>query len=300
MTKWQSLDRVQDDEPKRLAALLAEADAVLVGIGAGMSAADGFTYIGERFETAFPDFIEKYGFLDMLQASLYPFAGLEEYWAFQSRFVVLNYLDQPVGQAYLDLKEILETKPYHIITTNADNAFVVAGYDMDKVFHIQGEYGLWQCSRFCHQQTYRDDALIRRMVVEQKDMKIPRNLIPYCPKCGAPFEINKRNAEKGMVEDADFFAQKERYDGFLAEHEGQKVLYLEIGVGYTTPQFIKQPFQAYTQSNPAALFVTMNQKQYRIPPAIRPQTVQLTSHIAALIAETKKCSINKGEKDVSY
>lgn len=299
MSKWTSLDIAQD-EPATLAALIREARALVVGIGAGMSAADGFTYIGERFETAFPDFIEKYGFLDMLQASLFPFAGLEEYWAFQSRFVALNYLDQPVGQAYLDLKEMLETKPYHIITTNADNAFQVADYDHNKVFHIQGEYGLWQCSQFCHQQTYRDDFLIRRMVAEQKDMKIPRDLIPYCPKCGAPFEINKRNAEKGMVEDADFFAQKDRYERFLAEYEGQKILYLEIGVGYTTPQFIKHPFQAYTRANPNALFVTMNQKQYRTPPAIQGQTVQLTSHIAALLATTNRFYMRKGEHDVSY
>lgn len=299
MSKWTSLDIAQD-EPATLAALIREARALVVGIGAGMSAADGFTYIGDRFETAFPDFIEKYGFLDMLQASLFPFAGLEEYWAFQSRFVALNYLDQPVGQAYLDLKEMLETKPYHIITTNADNAFQVADYAHNKVFHIQGEYGLWQCSQFCHQQTYRDDLLIRRMVAEQKDMKIPRDLIPYCPKCGAPFEINKRNAEKGMVEDADFFAQKDRYERFLAEYEGQKILYLEIGVGYTTPQFIKHPFQAYTRANPNALFVTMNQKQYRIPPAIQGQTVQLTSHIAALLAATNRFYMRKGEHDVSY
>lgn len=299
MSKWTSLDIAQD-EPATLAALIREAKALVVGIGAGMSAADGFTYIGERFETAFPDFIEKYGFLDMLQASLFPFAGLEEYWAFQSRFVALNYLDQPVGQAYLDLKEMLETKPYHIITTNADNAFQVADYDHNKVFHIQGEYGLWQCSQFCHQQTYRDDLLIRRMVAEQKDMKIPRDLIPYCPKCGAPFEINKRNAEKGMVEDADFLAQKDRYERFLAEYEGQKILYLEIGVGYTTPQFIKHPFQAYTRANPNALFVTMNQKQYRTPPAIQGQTVQLTGHIAALLAATNRFYMRKGEHDVSY
>ncbi|MBF0775395.1 deacetylase SIR2 [Streptococcus azizii] len=299
MSKWTSLDIAQD-EPATLAALIREARALVVGIGAGMSAADGFTYIGDRFETAFPDFIEKYGFLDMLQASLFPFAGLEEYWAFQSRFIALNYLDQPVGQAYLDLKEMLETKPYHIITTNADNAFQVADYDHNKVFHIQGEYGLWQCSQFCHQQTYRDDLLIRRMVAEQKDMKIPRDLIPYCPKCGAPFEINKRNAEKGMVEDADFLAQKDRYERFLAEYEGQKILYLEIGVGYTTPQFIKHPFQAYTRANPNALFVTMNQKQYRTPPAIQGQTVQLTSHIAALLAATNRFYMRKGEHDVSY
>lgn len=268
-----------------LAQLIKEADAIVVGIGAGMSAADGFTYIGDRFETAFPDFIQKYGLLDMLQASLYTFESYQEYWAFQSRFVALNYLDQPEGKSYTYLREMLETKPYMVITTNADNAFHVAGYDRERVFHIQGEYGLWQCSQHCHAQTYRDDEKIRQMIAEQDEMKIPMELIPYCPKCGAPFEINKRNAEKGMVEDGDFFAQKKRYDEFLAQHEQGKVLYLEIGVGYTTPQFIKQPFQQRVRENPNALFVTMNHKRYRIPNDIRVQTVSLTENIADVISK---------------
>ncbi|MGT2866229.1 SIR2 family NAD-dependent protein deacylase [Streptococcus fryi] len=287
MTIWTAYSQEGLTEGERLAELIAEADAVVVGIGAGMSAADGFTYIGSRFEDAFPDFIEKYQLLDMLQASLYDFEDWEEYWAFQSRFVALNYLDQPVGASYVNLLDILKTKDYHIITTNADNAFAVADYDLDKVFHIQGEYGLWQCSQHCHQQTYKDDALIRQMISQQKDMKIPTEMVPHCPKCGAPFEINKRNEEKGMVEDADFHAQEKRYYDFLDEHETGKVLYLEIGVGHTTPQFIKHPFQKRVAENPDALFVTMNRKHYRIPQAIRQQTVQLSGHISELIAQAK-------------
>lgn len=287
MTIWKTIGQEDLTDGQRLAGLVAEADAVVVGIGAGMSAADGFTYIGSRFEEAFPDFIAKYGLLDMLQASLYDFEDWEEYWAFQSRFVALNYLDQPVGQSYLDLKAILEDRDYHIITTNADNAFTVADYDLDKVFHIQGEYALWQCSQHCHQQTYRDDSLIRQMIDQQKNMKIPSDLIPRCPKCQSPFEINKRNEEKGMVEDADFHAQEKRYYDFLAEHDKGKVIYLEIGVGHTTPQFIKHPFQARVADNPEALFVSMNRKHYRIPPTIRPQTLLLTNHIADVIAEAK-------------
>ena len=223
----------------------------------------------------------------MLQASLFDFESVEEYWAFQSRFVVLNYLDQPVGQSYLDLKDMLEGRNYHIITTNADNAFDVADYDSDHVFHIQGEYGLWQCSKHCHQQTYRDDSVIREMVEQQANMKVPSELVPHCPECGAPFEINKRNEEKGMVEDGDFHAQKDRYEAFLKENEGKKIVFLEIGVGHTTPQFIKHPFQKMTEANDKALFVTMNKKNYRIPKAIRPQTVHLAQDIANTIHKAK-------------
>ena len=105
----------------------------------------------------------------------------------------------------------------------------MADYDLNKVlFHIQGEYILWQCSQHCHAQTYRDDDAIREMVAKQEDMKIPYELIPHCPKCDAPMEINKQ-AQVGMVEDADFHA-----------------------------------LQRMTRHNPNAVFMTLNKKAYRI------------------------------------
>ena len=271
-----------------LKGLIEEAEVVVPGIGAGMSAATGFTYVGPRFEEAFPDFIEKYNFFDMLQAFLADFEDWEEYWAFQSRFALLNYFDQPVGQSYVDLKDILEGKTYHIITTNADNAFYAANYDRDKVFYIQGEYGLWQCSNFCQQITYQDEALIRKMVKEQQNMKIPTELIPYCPHCHAPLEVNKRDAIRGMVEDDYWHEQEAAYTDFLQQHEGKKILFLEIGVGHTTPQFIREPFQEMTANNPNALYVTMNQKRYRIPPEVLPQSVRITEDIYTLFNQIAK------------
>ena len=227
-TNWKALQLAQSEASQSsiLAQAIDEADAVVIGIGAGMSASDGFTYVGERFTSNFPDFIEKYNFFDMLQASLYPYGSWQEYWAFESRFVKLNYLDQPVGASYVALKNILKDKDYHIITTNADNAFLVANYDLNKVFHIQGEYILWQCSQHCHAQTYRDDDAIREMVAKQEDMKIPWELIPHCPKCDAPMEINKRKAEVGMVEDADFHAQLDRYNAFLEAHQTLSLIHI--------------------------------------------------------------------------
>ncbi|MBY7141947.1 NAD-dependent deacetylase [Virgibacillus sp. NKC19-3] len=268
--------------------LIDEAEAIVIGVGAGMSAAAGFTYVGKRFTDAFPDFIRKYRFLDMLQASLFEFEDEQEYWAFQSRFSLLNFFDQPVGQAYIDLRHLMSGENYHVITTNADNAFYAADFDMDNVFRIQGEYGLWQCSKHCHQQTYQDEAIIRQMVREQSNMKVPANLVPHCPKCGAGLEVNKRNEEKGMVEDSHFHEQKERYEQFLKENQGRKVLFLEIGVGHTTPQFIKHPFQQMTEENAKALFVTMNQKDYYIPHAIRHQTVRMDGNIAEVLHASRK------------
>lgn len=270
-------------DSETLASLIKDADAVVVGVGAGMSASDGFTYVGDRFKKNFPDFIEKYGWFDMLQASLFDFPTTEEYWAFQSRFVKLNYIDQPVGKSYVALKEMLEHTPYFVITTNADNAFYKADYDMDKVFYYQGEYALMQCSQFCHNETYRDDEMMLKMVEQQQDMKVPYDLFPFCPKCNAKLEINKRNAEKGMVESPHFFEQKARYEAFLNEHKSGKVIYLEIGVGYTTPQFIKHPFWRFTRQNKDAKFVTMNQKSYRIPDDIKEQSIALTDDIQTTI-----------------
>lgn len=292
-TTWQALAMQQQqndsvDQAEVLAQAIDEADAVVIGIGAGMSAADGFTYIGERFTNHFQDFIAKYNFFDMLQASLHPFGSWQEYWAFESRFIQLNYLDQPVGESYVALKQIMDTKDYHIITTNADNAFWVADYDKNHVFHIQGEYILQQCSQHCHAQTYRNDDLIRQMVREQQDMLIPWELIPHCPKCDAPMEVNKRKAEVGMVEDADFHAQLERYNAFLAQHQQGKVLYLEIGIGYTTPQFVKHPFQRMTRNNNNALYMTLNKKAYRLPQSIQSRTIHLTDDIRYLITEAQR------------
>ncbi|MGY3724451.1 NAD-dependent protein deacetylase, SIR2 family [Granulicatella balaenopterae] len=303
MSKWQSInEREFLSQSELLSKLIDEADALVVGIGAGMSAADGFMYIGPRFEEAFPDFIEKYHFLDMLQASLFDFPDWCEYWAFQSRFVALNYLDQPIGKSYLALRHLLEDKDYHIITTNADNAFLVSGYDLEKVFHIQGEYGLMQCSKHCHQQTYHDEAVIRKMIQEQSNRKIPRELLPHCPKCDAPMEINKRNADKGMVEDGDFQKQHAHYQDFLDKHLSGKVLYMEIGIGSTTPQFIKQPFWKMTANNPDALYISLNYKHYRLPKEIRQRSLNLTENIQTLLINTEKIMTknNKGEmKNVS-
>lgn len=292
---WQ-VDTQSTNQPELLYQLIQEADAILVGIGAGMSAATGFVYTGPRFTENFADFIEKYHFFDMLQAFIFDdWESPAEEWAFMSRFVALNYFDQPEGLAYTQLKYLIEDKPYHVITTNADSAFYRSHYDMQKVFRCQGEYGLMQCANQCHEQAYPiNPTWNQEMIDQQINMKVPESLIPRCPKCGCPMEINKRDAIKDMVEDPDFHRQKARYQAFLDQYLNSKLLLLEFGVGKKTPQFIRNPFQAMTRHHANLLYVTVNQRMYQISSDIKPRTIRLTEDISSLLAQCDRLHQERG------
>ncbi|MCK1976124.1 deacetylase SIR2 [Jeotgalicoccus huakuii] len=258
-----------------------EADAILIGVGAGMSAADGFTYGGHRFTEAFPDFIDKYSWLDMFQASVFDFEDLNEEWSFFSRFVDLNYFSQPVGHSYLNLRNLLKGKTYHIITSNADNSFEVANFPENQVYNVQGKYNLLQCSKGCHNKRYDNEVMIKEMLANEKDMKVSDDLIPYCPVCQEPMELNRRNHSDWMVEDDQFNQEKLRYDNFIEKYKNQKLLILELGCGYMAPQVIKHPFQDLA-SKLDTVYITVNLKDYSIPEKIKRNTIWIQENIREL------------------
>lgn len=128
-----------------LAALLEDADAVLVGAGAGLSAAAGMTYAGDRFDRYFADFRDAFGIQDMYAGGFYPFRTQEQYWAWWSRAIWVNrYLPGPT-ELYLQLQALIGHKDYFVITTNMDHQFQLAGFDKKRLFYTQGNYGLLQC-----------------------------------------------------------------------------------------------------------------------------------------------------------
>ncbi|CEA00942.1 hypothetical protein BN1048_01163 [Jeotgalicoccus saudimassiliensis] len=285
---WNVLNNNNLTAAGRLSMALDEADAVLIGVGAGMAAADGFTYAGPRFTESFPDFIEKYCWLDMFQASVFDFETLNEEWAFFSRFVDLNYMSQPLGESYVRLNELLEGKNYHIITSNADNAFEIAGFNPDRVFDVQGKYNLLQCSQGCTQKRYNNEALMKKMIEQQNSMRVPDDLIPYCGECGAPMELNRRNHTDWMVEDEKFCLDQKLFNNFLDENINKKILLLELGCGYMAPQVIKHPFQKMTENRSNALYMTVNLKDYSMPHEIRDRLVWLQEDIKKLLSDVEK------------
>lgn len=270
------------DKILKIKQALTQADAIVIGAGAGLSTAAGLSYQGEDFQEHFSDFIAKYHFQDMYTAGFYPFSTLEEYWAYWSRHIYYHRYDQPFRQTYLDLLKLVKDKNYFIITTNVDHQFQIHGFDHTRLFYTQGDYGLWQCSRPCHQQTYDNEMTIREMMKKQKNMKIPTDLIPYCPYCGAPITMNLR-IDQTFVEDAGWHQAKARYEQFLYQYQQSKIVYLELGVGYNTPGIIKYPFWQFTKSNPQATYICINQEDISCHESIYQQAILMKVDIHQVI-----------------
>lgn len=277
---WDNLSRLRQE--------LDTADSVVIGAGAGLSASAGFDYAGRRFEKYFGDFIARYGFHNMYEGGFYPFDSLEEHWAYWSRYIYINrYLDAP-KPVYQDLLKLVQDKDYFVLTTNVDHCFQKAGFDKQRLFYTQGDYGLWQCSRPCHQKTYDNETAVRRMVAEQKDLKIPGDLVPRCSVCGAPMSMNLR-ADDTFVEDEGWHRAARRYGDFLRSHEGQHILFLELGVGGNTPAIIKYPFWRMTDQNPRAVYACINVSDAYCPGEIRKQAVCIEEDIGKVLHELLSC-----------
>ena len=256
----------------RLRDALDRADAVLIGAGAGLSTAAGLTYSGARFQKYFSDFAQKYGIRDIYSGGFYPFETLEEYWAWWSRHIFVNRYDLPAGKPYLDLLKLVQGKDYFVLTTNVDHQFQLAGFDKKRLFYTQGDYGLWQCSKACHDKTYDNEQAVRQMIAAQRDMKIPSDLIPRCPVCGAPMTMNLR-CDDTFVQDALWYAAQQRYEDFLRAHAHSSILLMELGVGFNTPGIIKLPFWRMTAENPRATYACLNKGEAFCPDEISGRSI---------------------------
>ena len=258
------------------------ADAVVIGAGAGLSTAAGFTYNRERFEKYFSDFRKKYGIEDMYSGGFYPYQTPEEHWAYWSRYIFVNRYQDAPKPVYENLLKLVADKDYFVITTNVDHCFQKAGFDKKRLFYTQGDYGLFQCSEPCCQETFDNKDIIFEMLKQQKDMKIPTELLPVCPHCGKPLTMNLRSDDK-FVEDEGWHRAAERYESFLRTRAGRKILFLELGVGYNTPVIIKYPFWQMTAKNPNATYVCITQGQAICPLEIRHKSICINSDILSII-----------------
>ncbi len=269
---------------KNLQTALSEADTVVIGAGAGLSTSAGFVYTGQRFEKYFSDFAAKYGIQDMYSGGFYPFATPEEHWAYWSRYIYINrYMDAP-RPVYESLLKLVADKDYFVITTNVDHCFQKAGFDKKRLFYTQGDYGLFQCSEPCCQETFDNEAAIRQMMERQEDMKIPTELLPSCPHCGKPLTMNLRSDDT-FVEDEGWHRAAERYGNFLRTRADGKILFLELGVGFNTPGIIKYPFWRMVLENPNAVYASINLDNCTVPGEIGRQSICIHADIGTVLTQ---------------
>lgn len=270
------------DSIRRLQDSLSSADAIVIGAGSGLSSSAGHTYSGARFKRNFADFIARYRFTDMYSAGFYPYAAPEEYWAYWSRYIALNRYAEDGGAVYGDLLRLTEGKDCFVITTNVDHCFQRAGFDKERLFYTQGDYGLWQCAKPCHAKTYDNEAAVRRMVAAQRDMRIPTGLLPHCPVCGRAMAMNLRS-DDSFVEDQGWRLAAARYQAFLDRQATGRVLYLELGVGNNTPVIIKFPFWRRTRQNPNAIYACINLGEAYVPAEIADRSICINRDIGQVL-----------------
>lgn len=291
------------EQIKRLKEELENADAVIIGAGAGLSAAAGMQYTGARFKQYFEDFYKKYHFTDMYSGGFYPYDTLEEHWAYWSRYIFINrYMDAP-ETVYQELYDLVKDKDYFVLTTNVDHCFQKAGFDRQRLFYTQGDYGLFQCSVPCHDSTYDNEETVRQMVLDQgyaidgegrlflpdgvkAKMEIPSELVPLCPKCGKPMSMNLR-ANDTFVQDQGWYIAAQRYRDFVSSHDGMRILYLELGVGANTPVIIKYPFWQMTARNPKAVYVCINYGEAVCPQEIESRSLCMDRDIKTVLEDLK-------------
>ena len=271
---------------EKLTKALDDADVVVAGAGAGLSTSAGFVYSGERFKKNFSDFEEKYGFHDMYSGAFCRYDTPEEHWAYWSRFITVNRYIDPPKPVYRHLLELIKDKDYFVITTNVDHCFQKAGIDKMRLFYTQGDYGLFQCSEPCCQETFENEDIIRRMVERQTDMRVPSELLPVCPHCGRPMTMNLRSDSR-FVEDEGWHRAAERYENFLRTRKDMRTLYLELGVGYNTPGIIKYPFWQMTANNPKATYACINYGEALCPDDIKQQAICIDEDIGKVLEDLR-------------
>lgn len=269
---------------EKLRDALAQAEAVVIGAGAGLSTSAGFVYSGERFQKHFHDFAEKYHFTDMYSGGFYPYDTLEEHWAYWSRYIWLNRYTPAPKPVYEDLLALVQDKDYFVLTTNVDHQFQKAGFDKRRLFYTQGDYGLFQCSEPCCQKTYDNEEIVRQMVEQQRNMRVPSDLVPHCPHCGKPMSMNLR-ADATFVEDDGWHAAAARYSEFLRRHENCKTLFLELGTGYNTPTIVKYSFWRMTNQWPDATYACINLGEAYAPREIEKKAICINADIGDTLAQ---------------
>lgn len=279
---------------EKASALIKRADIILIGAGAGASAAAGLTYSGERFTSHFSEFIEKYGskhMPDMYTAGFYPFPSQEAKWGYWSKHSMINRFLPPALPLYRQLYEMVKEKDYFVLTTNVDHQFQKAGFQPERIFATQGDYGNIQCEKGCHPGVYDAEALFRQMDEARHDCLIPSYMVPKCPVCGGNMTMHLR-CDQYFVEDENWYAAAGRYQDFLKGMEKKKGLLLELGVGFNTPTIIRFPFEKMIEENKDLSFIRLNMNEAFVPKHFGDRAIGIGGDMAEVVADLSNRIIN--------
>ena len=266
---------------------ISQAEAVVIGAGAGLSAAAGLDYSGSEFRKEFSDYIRKYGFSDLYTSSFHDFPTEEERWARWARHIDFIRFRPGAMPLYKELYDLVKGKNYFVITTNVDSQFRKAGFDSDKIFEVQGDYGLMQCAVGCHPQLYSDKSTVETILKHSHDLTVDTEYVPVCPVCGGNMDVHVRKNQY-FVQDEAWHAAAERYEEFMSRYaDNGRIVMLELGIGFNTPAIIRFPFERIAFQNPKATIIRLNSDYPEGPAETASRTIFFTEDMDTVIKRIK-------------
>ena len=279
-----------EEQIRQAAKLIQDADYVLIGAGAGMSAAAGAIYGGEWFKENFADFRAKYGtgpyMQDMYSAGFYPYPTEEAYWGYWSKQCMKAGIEADHTPLHRTLLSMLDDKRIFCLSTNADGQFEKAGLPAEKIFCTQGDYFHIQCAKGCHQKRYDAAHLFHQMDAARKDCLIPGELVPKCPVCGGRMNMNLR-IDHRFVQDEEWYEAEKRFGDFLSEaiNSGKNICLMELGVGFNTPTIIRFPFEKLMREHKQISMVRLNLNEAVVPESFGSRAVGINADMKKSIED---------------
>ena len=282
-------DAPYDEQIERAAQMIHNADYVLLGAGAGMSAAAGAQYGGKFFEEHFGEFQKIYGkgpyMRDMYFAGFYPFPDQEAKWGFWSKLALTAGVDLDVTPLHRTLLNAFHDKKLFLLSTNADRQFEKAGLPAELIFATQGTYDSIQCKNGCHPKTYDAVQMFREMDTVRQNGRIPSELVPKCPVCGEDMAMNLR-VDDHFVEDAAWHEAERRFGAFLSEGLDKKLVLVELGVGFNTPTIIRFPFEKLAREHKNISLIRLNVGEAAaVPESLGDRALGINADMAKSIAD---------------
>lgn len=262
---------------------LKGADAVLLGAGAGLSAAAGYDFTDRNaFAERYPGMLQ-YGFrckLDLMGVWELP---QELTWGYYLPHVKETRFGAAPEGVYTQLHALVSGLDFFVKTTNADGLFERSGFARDRIFTPQGDYARYQCLRPCTQEAFATEPLFARYLplIDGRTQTLPKGKTPGCPRCGGPTFLNVRGGD--WFVETPYLEEARRYESFLKKNAHKKLVVLDIGSGFNTPMWIRWPAERLVLNNPSARLVRINLHHPEVPPGIASRAVSLPTTADAAI-----------------
>jgi NAD-dependent SIR2 family protein deacetylase len=236
---------------------------ILIGAGAGLTAAAGLSYLDEELFKQFQPEMAARGYhypYELFQHENDGWSQARE-WAYLIRHIHFVRYIFPASELYKKLLKIVENKDFFAITSNCDRQLMRTGFPMHRVFEAQGSYDRLRCTGRCTKETWEIKPYIDKLLplIDSETFMISNeSAIPYCPYCNAPLATAFRAFE-------GYKNEERRFHEWIESAIGKKLCIVELGVGFNTPGVIRKPFEhlTYVHENSHLFRINKGYKEWR-------------------------------------